>query len=96
LAGAPYDNVLYFPPPGSNLFFDTLGLDIVGAFSDYRFYTNAGAADPMQTFFATFDGDAVVTRVDPVPGPEVGAGLPGLLACAAGFVGWSRRRRGAA
>jgi hypothetical protein len=33
--------------------------------------------------------------VDPVPGPLVGAGLPGLLMAVAGFIGWRCNRRSA-
>ena len=37
-------------------------------------------------------GTWTIDSVTPVPGPVVGAGIPGILMAIAGFIGWRRRR----
>jgi hypothetical protein len=51
-------------------------------------YPNAGFATEVET-----TGTWSLVAASPVPGPIVGAGLPGLLVAVAGFIGWRRSRR---
>jgi hypothetical protein len=70
-------------------------------------YSFTGAGGVGTGFFRFTDSDGDITQalftptqvsmsqvaVNPVPGPIVGAGLPGLLVAIAGFIGWRRSRR---
>jgi hypothetical protein len=61
----------------------------IGGFSD----TLTG----QQLLFQSSGGGANIARIDvnPVPGPIVGAGIPGLVLAFGGFAAWWRRRRAA-
>jgi hypothetical protein len=57
----------------------------------FQFGTCPSSFFPCGFFHAattTFSSD-----ISPVPGPIVGAGLPGLLMAIAGLIGWRRSRR---
>jgi LPXTG-motif cell wall-anchored protein len=70
--------------------FSNLPNSIYGAQSEFSYFH-----DNAITAFSTVINTASL-NIASVPGPMVGAGLPGLVMALAGFVAWRRRRNQAA
>jgi hypothetical protein len=77
-------------------------LDIFGATGatpffgnfDYTILATTAATGQFSDFAADSRADGIVTSTPlTVPGPIVGAGLPGLILAGGGLLGWWRRRR---
>jgi hypothetical protein len=100
LPATPNDNLLFFPPGQPSAIFDSegLGMTIGGVKNDLAcglsglsgagcavLYPDSGA--PSHTIHeATFGLKAV-------PGPSIGAGLPGLIFASGGLLVWWHRKR---
>lgn len=74
--------------------FTTISLpSFIAGGNDFLRITTGGTNSNFHGLIRAVD---VTVNAAPVPGPVVGAGLPGLLMALAGFVAWRRRRTAAA
>jgi hypothetical protein len=78
------DFTLLFTPQSAGTF--SGGVSVLAVGPDYFI----GSADIRPRSTASLS--IFATAVDPVPGPVLGAGLPGLLLAGAGLLGWRRRK----
>lgn len=104
ICGSTTNAFRYSNIAGGNL--GTIAFDLApGSVSDGFFFQSGSVASQWQIFvfdangqnFTTICSDPADTgcggTIAPVPGPVIGAGLPGLLMAVAGFIGWRRSRR---
>jgi len=74
--------------------FDNLGtLADVGGVPPGLVINNFGATENAAGMFIYTPAPNTYVGLSPVPGPIVGAGLPGLILASGGLLGWWRRRR---
>ena len=81
VTGATFSEVPYFPST------PVAGLDGVLVSGGYD------PGTPLTYISGDLEFSATFTDAAPVPGPAVGAGLPGLIAACGGLLGWWRRKR---
>jgi hypothetical protein len=79
----------YLDGAGSPFTTLTIALFTSGAAGLYDFSPTSGASSPLGQTFDNF-------RISAVPGPAIGAGLPGLVLAFSGVLVWWRRRQTAA
>ncbi len=71
------------------------GVTFSGISGNFRTGTvnfTGGLADGASTFFG-LEENVPASQISAVPGPIVGAGLPGLIMAGGGILGWWRRKR---